>query len=65
MPTIGTSLLDIHYRDDGPTDAPFLLLLHGWPDDASTSDANIPVFNDAGFRTIAPTARGFGASRFL
>ena len=31
MPTIHTSLLSIAYRDDGPRDAPVILLLHGWP----------------------------------
>ncbi len=65
MPTIRTRLLDIAYRDDGPRDGPVVLLLHGWPDDASTWDAIIPILNDAGFRTIAPTTRGFGATRFL
>jgi len=64
MPTIKTSLLDIAYRDDGPAEAPVVLLLHGWPDDASTWDAVIPVLNAAGFRTIAPMIRGFGTTRF-
>ena len=65
MPTIQTRLLDIAYRDDGPREGPVVLLLHGWPDDASTWDALIPILNDAGFRTIAPTTRGFGETRFL
>jgi pimeloyl-ACP methyl ester carboxylesterase len=65
MPTIQTRLLEIAYKDDGPRDAPVVLLLHGWPDDASTWDAVVPVLNAAGFRTLAPTARGLGATRFL
>jgi pimeloyl-ACP methyl ester carboxylesterase len=65
MPTIQTSLLEITYRDDGPPDAPVVLLLHGWPDDSSTWDAIIPTLNEAGFRTIAPATRGFGKTRFL
>ena len=65
MPTIQTSLLDISYRDEGLRDAPVVLLLHGWPDDASTWDAIIPSLNDARLRTIAPTTRGFGGTRFL
>ncbi len=65
MPTIRTSFLDVSYRDDGPQDAPVILLLHGWPDDNSTWDGIIPVLNDAGLRTIAPMARGFGDTRFL
>ena len=65
MPTILTSLLEITYRDDGPRDGPVILLLHGWPDDSSTWDAIIPTLNDAGWRTLAPTTRGFGGTRFL
>jgi pimeloyl-ACP methyl ester carboxylesterase len=65
MPTIRTSLLEIVYRDDGPRDAPVVLLLHGWPDDASTWDAIIPSLNQAGLRTLAPTARGFGDTHFV
>lgn len=65
MPTIRTSLLEIAYRDDGPRDSPVVLLLHGWPDDSSTWDAIIPALNEAGLRTIAPTTRGFGKTRFL
>ncbi len=64
MPVVQTSLLDLAYRDDGPRDAPVVLLLHGWPDDASTWDGVIPLLNEVGLRTIAPTARGFGATRF-
>jgi pimeloyl-ACP methyl ester carboxylesterase len=62
---IQTRLLEIAYRDDGPPDAPVVLLLHGWPDDSSTWDAVSPILNAAGLRTIAPTTRGFGATRFL
>jgi pimeloyl-ACP methyl ester carboxylesterase len=65
MPTIQTSLLEMAYRDDGPRDAPVILLLHGWPDDASTWDAIIPGLTEAGWRTIAPSHRGFGQTRFL
>jgi pimeloyl-ACP methyl ester carboxylesterase len=65
MATVQTSVLNIVYRDDGPGDAPIVLLLHGWPDDATTWDAITPVLNDNGFRTITPMARGFGQTRFL
>jgi pimeloyl-ACP methyl ester carboxylesterase len=65
MRTIQTNLLEIAYRDDGPRDGHAVLLLHGWPDDSSTWDAIIPILNDAGLRTIAPTTRGFGETRFL
>jgi pimeloyl-ACP methyl ester carboxylesterase len=65
MATIQTSLLHISYQDDGPRDAPVVLLLHGWPDDSSTWNGIIPALASAGFRTITPVARGFGETRFL
>jgi pimeloyl-ACP methyl ester carboxylesterase len=65
MPTIQTSLLEIAYKDDGPRDAHAVLLLHGWPDDSSTWDSIVPTLNNAGLRTITPTVRGFGKTRFL
>jgi pimeloyl-ACP methyl ester carboxylesterase len=65
MPTLQTRLLDIHYREDGPANAPVVLLLHGWPDDPSTWDEITPILSAAGLRTITPTLRGFGATKFL
>jgi len=63
--TAKTSKLEIAYFEAGPADGPALLLLHGWPDDGTTWDEVSPALNEAGFRTIAPMARGFGATRFL
>ena len=65
MPTITTDALSIDYADSGPRDAPIVLLLHGWPDDRSSWDAVASSLNDAGLRTIVPSLRGFGATRFL
>jgi pimeloyl-ACP methyl ester carboxylesterase len=59
-----TSLLQIAYKVGGPRDGRPALMLHGWPDDASTYDAVAPRLHDAGFRTYAPWLRGFGATRF-
>ncbi|MGI4860021.1 MAG: alpha/beta fold hydrolase [Janthinobacterium lividum] len=63
MPTLATDLLDIAYQDSGPKDGPVVLLIHGWPDDASTWDAVAAQLNQAGLRTIIPTLRGFGETR--
>ena len=57
--------LDLVYEDAGPQDAPVVLLLHGWPDDASTWAEVAGFLNEAGLRTIVPTLRGFGGSRFV
>lgn len=59
-----TPLLRVAYRDGGPKDGPPVFLLHGWPDDASTYDGVAPALHDAGWRTITPSLRGFGATRF-
>ncbi len=59
-----TALLDVEFLDDGPRDAPVVVLLHGWPDDPSTWAAVIPALNAAGLRTVTPNLRGFGGTRF-
>jgi len=60
MPHLSTDLLDIAFADMGSRDGPVVLLIHGWPDDASTWDKVAPALNQAGLRTIVPTLRGFG-----
>lgn len=64
MPTAQTEDLDIAYESAGPAGGPPVLLLHGWPDDASTWDEVGTALRDAGFRTIVPTLRGFGGTCF-
>lgn len=64
MPTLSTDDLDVSYRDLGSHGDPVVLLLHGWPDDASTWDAVASMLNAASLRTIVPTLRGFDETRF-
>jgi pimeloyl-ACP methyl ester carboxylesterase len=64
MATMTLTGLEIAYTDTGPRNGPAVLLLHGWPDDASTWEAIVPVLTGAGLRVIVPTLRGFGESRF-
>lgn len=52
--------LSIAYLDEGPRDGPVALLLHGWPDDATTWKHVSSRLNSDGIRTIVPTLRGFG-----
>jgi pimeloyl-ACP methyl ester carboxylesterase len=47
---------------DGPEDGPAVLLLHGWPDTHDLWRHQVAALTEAGFRTIAPDLRGFGAS---
>ncbi len=65
MKTIHTDVLEISYLDGGPIDGKPLLLLHGWPESPFGFDQISARLNAAGFRTIVPFLRGFGATRFL
>jgi pimeloyl-ACP methyl ester carboxylesterase len=47
--------------DDRGTGTP-VLLIHGWPDTHALWDAQVQALQGAGYRTIAPDVRGFGAS---
>ncbi|GHE24407.1 MULTISPECIES: alpha/beta fold hydrolase [Streptomyces] len=50
--------LDVEVSGEGPA----VLLLHGFPDSHVLWRHQVPVLNAAGFRTVAPTLRGFGGS---
>lgn len=49
-------------RDDGPSDGPAVVLLHGFPQDASAFDQVVPLLQASGLRTLVPTLRGYTAS---
>jgi len=61
---LDTPTLRIAYLAGGPAGGRPVLLLHGWPDDATTWDAVVPTLHAAGCRTYRPWLRGFGATRF-
>jgi pimeloyl-ACP methyl ester carboxylesterase len=46
----------------GRTEAPTVLLLHGWPDSHRLWRHQVPALTAAGFRAVVPDLRGFGAS---
>jgi pimeloyl-ACP methyl ester carboxylesterase len=62
---VRTSALEIGYEHSGATDAPIVVLLHGYPFDVRAFDGVVPILNEAGFRTIVPFLRGYGPTRFL
>lgn len=64
MPSVDTAKLRIHYAEGGPRDGQTVLLLHGWPDDASAWSGVCPLLEAAGLRWIAPDLRGFGLTAF-
>jgi haloalkane dehalogenase len=55
-------LLRIHYVDEGPTDGPVVLLMHGEPSWSFLYRFMIPVLTAAGLRCVAPDLVGFGRS---
>lgn len=54
--------LRVAYIDEGPTDAPPVLLLHGEPTWGYLYRRMIPPLLDAGLRCVAPDLIGFGRS---
>jgi pimeloyl-ACP methyl ester carboxylesterase len=55
----GSLVFDVH--DSGPVDGQPVVLLHGFPQDASAFDRLSPALHSAGLRTIAPDQRGYSA----
>jgi pimeloyl-ACP methyl ester carboxylesterase len=62
---VQTCVLNLAYEQSGPLDALPVVLLHGYPYDARAFDDVVPLVNEAGFRTIVPYLRGYGATRFV
>lgn len=54
--------LRIAHIDEGPRDAPVVLLMHGEPTWSYLYRKMIPVLVDAGYRVVAPDLVGFGRS---
>ncbi len=54
--------LRIAYIDEGPRDAPIVLLMHGEPSWSFLYRKMIPVLLKAGYRAVAPDLIGFGRS---
>lgn len=63
LPTkLGETVLRMHYVDEGPADAPVVLMVHGEPSWSYLYRHLIPVFAQAGLRAVAPDLIGFGRS---
>jgi pimeloyl-ACP methyl ester carboxylesterase len=62
---VTTEDLHIAYFEQGNKADPSILLLHGWPDDATAWSAVMPKLVQKGYRVIAPWYRGFGTTNFL
>jgi len=64
MPHLETDDLRIEFKEAGSKHGYPVLLLHGWPDDASTWDPVVERLRERRLRLIAPTLRGFGGTVF-
>jgi haloalkane dehalogenase len=62
IPSGDGSTLRVHYVDEGPRDAPAVLMLHGEPSWSFLYRKVIRVVTAAGLRAIAPDLIGFGRS---
>lgn len=58
----GDPSLRMHYVDEGPRDAPVVLMVHGEPAWSYLYRKMVPVFAEAGLRAIAVDQIGFGRS---
>lgn len=54
--------LRIHYLDEGPSDAPTVLCMHGQPSWSYLYRKMIPLLVNEGLRVVAPDLVGFGKS---
>ena len=62
LPSGDGDRLRVHFVDEGPREAPIVLLLHGEPSWAYLYRKMIPVLVGAGLRAVAPDLIGFGRS---
>ncbi len=62
---IDAGLLNVGYAEEGPTNGPAVILLHGWPYDIHTYVDVAPLLAAKGYRVIVPYLRGYGTTRFL
>jgi pimeloyl-ACP methyl ester carboxylesterase len=62
---VDAGLLRVGYAEEGPSDGPAVILLHGWPYDIYSYVDVAPLLIEAGYRVIVPYLRGYGTTRFL
>jgi pimeloyl-ACP methyl ester carboxylesterase len=62
---VDAGVLNVGYAEVGASDAPVVILLHGWPYDIHTYVDVAPLLATAGYRVIVPYLRGYGTTRFL
>lgn len=61
--TVNANGLEFAYFEDGPSDGPLALCLHGFPDSAHTWRFLLPELAAAGFHAVAPFLRGYAPTQ--
>ena len=60
--TIQTNNVNLHIAEAGSSDAPLVVLCHGFPESWYSWRHQIPALAEAGFHVVAPDQRGYGDS---
>lgn len=60
-----STLLNVAYYEEGPSNAPAAILLHGFPYSIEAFGSVIPILVHHGYRVIVPYMRGYGETSFL
>ena len=61
---IDAGVLNVGYAEDGPSDGPPVILLHGWPYDIYSYVDVAPILAGRGYRVLVPYLRGYGSTRY-
>lgn len=64
MPHLQTEHLEISFVETGAQHGNAVLMLHGWPDDATTWNAVVDRMKNQHLRFVIPYLRGFGPTAF-
>jgi pimeloyl-ACP methyl ester carboxylesterase len=60
--TFRSSRHTTHYWEAGPTDAPLIIFVHGWPEIGLMWRVQMEALASEGWRCVAPDMRGYGGS---
>jgi len=62
---VEAGVLDVAYYEQGPSNGPVVILLHGFPFDIHSYVDVAPMLAAQGCRVVVPFLRGYGPTRFL
>ena len=62
LPSIGSTVTDLHHREAGTPGDPAVLLVHGYPESSYMWRDMLPALAAAGYHAVAPDLAGYGDS---